>query len=196
MLNLQPSTSKLKRGYSHDVEASILSRCLSGIPDLAQASFKGNWEFSRGPGALLVMAQPSSSRIPAQVLLKHLVKFPTLKDKALVTQVYNCHAYALHLSGQGEYFHASIFPNLLSYPADNVALSLALVGSMPVAPGVNAGGDLGMSWWKQHSGGLFRDACDQQGERRYTPLCILKTIRMPGLLRRDNTIIPPQGDDL
>lgn len=53
------------------------------------------------------MAKPSSSRIPAQVLLKHLVKFRQLKDKALVTQVYHCHAYTLYLSGQGEYTQTS-----------------------------------------------------------------------------------------
>jgi hypothetical protein len=88
-----------------------------------------------------------------------------------------------------------VFPNLSDY-VDNDALSLALLGSVAVAPGLVAGGDIGINWWKQHSGGLFRDACDQQGKDRYTPLYILKEIRKPGLLRRDNTIIPPSGDDL
>jgi hypothetical protein len=179
-------------------EHATLNLCVSGAPGLAQASIKGRWEFGRKRGALLVMAKPSSSRMPPQVLLKHLIKYPELKDKKLVTQVYHCHAYTLYLSGQGEYSYSidSQVSNPSSNPVDNDSISLALVASVPVAPGLSVSGNVGMNWWKHHSGGLFRDACDEEGKNRYTPLYILKEIRKPGLLRRDNTIIPPQGDNL
>ena len=76
--------------------------CLSDIPGLTKALIKGNWEFGKNRGALLIMAEPSISRIPAQVLLKHLIQYPDLENKSLVAQVYHCHAYSLYLSEEGE----------------------------------------------------------------------------------------------
>jgi hypothetical protein len=79
---------------------------------------------------------------------------------------------------------------------DNDSISVALLGSGPVAvPAVRVGGEVGMSWWSQHSGGLFREACDAKGEPHYTPLYVLKQIRKRGLFRRDGRP-EPEGDDL
>jgi hypothetical protein len=88
------------------------------VPGVAEASVKGQWDFGRKRGAVLVMAHPSSSRIPAQSLLKHLVNLPDLKDKFLVTQTFHCHAYSLYLSGEGEKLirmEAEVFPIYQTY---------------------------------------------------------------------------------
>ena len=74
---------------------------LSGVVGLDRASVKGRWEFGKRRGALLIMAHPSSSRIPPQVLLKDLVSFPEFKENYLVTQVYHCNAYGLYFSTEG-----------------------------------------------------------------------------------------------
>jgi len=151
----------------------------AGLTGVAEASVKGQWDFGRKRGALLVMANPNSYRIPGQVLLKHLVKLPHLKDKALVTQTFHCHAYSLYLSGE-----------------ENDSISVALVGSGPAGlPLLNAGGELRMTWWSQYSSGLFREACDAKGQPRYTPLYVLKQIRKPSLFRRDGHP-EPEGDEL
>lgn len=71
----------------------------SEITGLAEASIKGQWEFGKKRGALLIMARPRSRRIPPHVVLKQLVKIPSLEDKVLVTEVLSCPAYSLYLSG-------------------------------------------------------------------------------------------------
>jgi hypothetical protein len=74
-------------------------------------------------------------------------------------------------------------------------LSTALVGSGPERPIFKDSGVAKMTWWSRHSGGLFREACDAQGQELYTPLYILKEVHRPGSIRRTP---PPEriGDDL
>ncbi|KAJ7832400.1 hypothetical protein B0H14DRAFT_2803061 [Mycena olivaceomarginata] len=66
------------------------------IPGIAEASIKGQWKFKSGK--LLVMAQPRSSWVSANALLKKLLEIPALKDKYLVTEIVACHAYSMYLS--------------------------------------------------------------------------------------------------
>ncbi|KAJ7818004.1 hypothetical protein B0H14DRAFT_2840812 [Mycena olivaceomarginata] len=71
------------------------------IPGIAEASIKGRWKFKSGKtGALLVMAQPRSSWVPANTLFKKLLEIPALKDKYLVTEIVACHAYSMYLSSK------------------------------------------------------------------------------------------------
>jgi hypothetical protein len=48
------------------------------------------------------MAQPRSSYIPRDTVLKHLAEVQALKDMFLVTEVFLCPAYCLYLSSGSE----------------------------------------------------------------------------------------------
>jgi len=155
-----------------------------GIAGLANASIKGQWSFGSKRGALLIMAQPRSSYIPRDSLLKHLAEVEALKNMFLVTEVLCCPAYSLYLSS-----------------GNNEAIDLALVGSLPVphAPGVTVGGEIEGKWWSQNTTGLFRSARDPDGKDDYTPLYMLKGIgKRQGLFSRrgDNSVPKLEGDDL
>ncbi|KAJ7688769.1 hypothetical protein B0H14DRAFT_3052155 [Mycena olivaceomarginata] len=133
------------------------------IPGIAEASIQGQWKFKSGKtGALLVMAQPRSSWVPANALFKKLLEIPALKDKYLVTKIVACHTYSI--GGHG--------------------LALLAKTPIPVAPLVSAGGELGGSWWSETGAGVFRHGCVLPGTYSFTPLFALKRIRKPGFLTR------------
>ncbi|KAJ7900700.1 hypothetical protein B0H14DRAFT_2671480 [Mycena olivaceomarginata] len=140
------------------------------IPGIAEASIKGQWKFKSGKtGALLVMAQPRSSWVPANPLFKKLLEIPALKDKYLVMEIVACHAYSMYLSNKLE---------------DTVSLALLAKTPIPVAPLVSASGELGGSWWSETGAGVFRHGCVPPGTYSFTPLFALKRIRKPGFLSR------------
>lgn len=62
---------------------------------------------------------------------------------------------------------------------DDNTISLALIATAPVppAPGLAAGGGIGVDWWTHHSGGTLRQACSKPGLSSFTPLCVMKTPR-------------------
>ncbi|KAF9461885.1 hypothetical protein BDZ94DRAFT_1298991 [Collybia nuda] len=148
---------------------------------LAEASIRGQWQFGKRRGALLIMSQPRSQHIPSNTFLKDLIGISKLKDKALVTEVVSCPAYSLYLSG-----------------ANEETISIALIAGVPgIVPVATIGGEVGMSWWSRYSSGLFREACDNAGKFSYTPLYALRKIRKPSLLRRRGSHTPdPEGDEV
>ncbi|KAJ7176095.1 hypothetical protein C8R43DRAFT_974971 [Mycena crocata] len=115
------------------------------VPGIAEASLKGQWKFGTGrTGALLVMAAPQSKFVSyPNALLKQLLAVPTMKDKdtCVVTQVSECRAYSMYLSSKSE---------------DTLSLALLSTTPLPVAPLVSAGGEVGVTWWSQTGGGVFR----------------------------------------
>jgi len=158
-------------------ELTVGAEC--GVVGLANASIKGQWKFGSRRGALLIMSRPLSSYVPPKVLLKHLVDIPTFKNKVLVTEVVSCPAYSLYLS-----------------TANNEAIELALIGTMPTPPGIAVDVEVGATWWSRNMGGMFREACDRNGLHNYTPLYTLKKIRQKHLLRRESPVPDPEDDDL
>lgn len=158
-------------------ELTLGAEC--GVVGLANASIKGQWKFGSRRGALLIMSQPRSSYIPPKVLLKHLIDFPEFKNKVLVTEVVSCPAYSLYLS-----------------TANNEAIELALIGTMPTPPNIAVGVEAGATWWSRNMCGMFREACDRNGLHSYTPLYTLKKIRQKYLLRRESPVPDPEDDDL
>lgn len=79
---------------------------------------------------------------------------------------------------------------------DNESVELALVGTMPTPPGTTVNGEVGAAWWSRNMGGMFREACDRNGQYNYTPLYTLKKIRQKHLLRRESPVPDPEDDDL
>ncbi|KAF8203544.1 hypothetical protein K438DRAFT_1580723 [Mycena galopus ATCC 62051] len=133
------------------------------VPGIADASIKGRWKFKAGKtGALLVMAQPRSSFLPTNALLKLLVNIPALGDKHIVTEIVSCYAYSMYLSSRGE---------------DEVSLALMAKTPIAITPLVSAGGEIGGSWWSETGAGVFRHGFTQPGTYSFTPLFVLKRVR-------------------
>lgn len=78
---------------------------------------------------------------------------------------------------------------------DKDAIDVALLGSIPVSPPVNAEGGVSVGRWSQNGAGVVRQACDPKGSYCYTPLYTLKQ-RKRGILRRDSPPPEPEGDNL
>ena len=62
---------------------------------------------------------------------------------------------------------------------------------------MTVGGEIEGKWWAQNATGLFRGGCDPDGNDQYTPLYMLKEIRMnhKGLFSRRGEKIQCEGDD-
>ncbi|KDR70879.1 hypothetical protein GALMADRAFT_812426 [Galerina marginata CBS 339.88] len=163
------------------IRSDLESDAEAKVPELADAPIKGQWTFRSERGALLIMAHPCSSYIPAGTLLEHLTEVKALEDMALITQVFLCPAYSLYLS------------------SGNV-VSLALVGSYPIptAPGDTVGSEHGLKWWDKNTTGLLRNGCDRKGKDSYTPLYTVKEIRKKSWLEFRRGLPRPvyEGDDL
>jgi len=147
------------------------------VPGLAEASIKGEWQFGKKRGALLIMDRPRISHIPPNELLKQLVDVHTLEDKVLVTEVVSWPAYSLYLS---------------SKQTDLISLALLVAAPQPGAVASVGGGS---KWWKKNATGLLRSACDNAYS--FSPLFALKKIPKKGFtLFRDGQVATPEGDDL
>ncbi|KAJ7202595.1 hypothetical protein GGX14DRAFT_370161 [Mycena pura] len=153
------------------------------IPGVLDASIKGRWQFRSGKtGALLVVSQPRSTRLPAaNALIADLRDVPALRDKYIVTETVACHAYSMYLSSKSQ-----------------DAVSLALVASVPVlaAPGLAAGGSASGAWWTSTGRGVFRSGCAAPETPHFTPLFALKRARArAGLRFRGARPVPDEDDD-
>ncbi|KAH7925720.1 hypothetical protein BV22DRAFT_1064371 [Leucogyrophana mollusca] len=153
-----------------------------GMAGIANVSLKGEWQFATGRrGALLIMHKPRQTYLPPGEVLEPLYKVPELKDKYIVTSAFSCPAYFIYLSDKS---------------GEKVALALVANGPIPSAPGVTAGGELGLDWWTDTQASFVRKACSKNGEYSFTPLYALKR-KLPTIRRlfRDSPIPPPSGDD-
>jgi len=141
---------------------------------MASATTKGIWEVKKGTtGAILLMHNPRIKRISDDTLGK-VAGITLLRDKYIVTKVYYCPAFSMYLSDKSEcaiptgsmYTHAC---------AGGEKISLALLGSAPVAGPSNATGGVSMTWWSNTLVGILRHGC--KPEYCFTPLYDLKHIR-------------------
>lgn len=144
-----------------------------GIPEVAEASIKGKWQFGSKRGALLLMDRPRLCSLPDNVLLKYLIDVPALKEKVVVTETVDCPAYSLYLSN-----------------GNKELISIALIGktSDPMNPTNQTGGTLSLKWWSENTTGNFHKAHNINGSYLYTTLFQCKTIRKKGLLLRDKPL--------
>ncbi|KAG8215952.1 hypothetical protein J3R82DRAFT_7932 [Butyriboletus roseoflavus] len=153
------------------------------VPDIANASVKGQWLFQRGKrGAVLIMHNPRQVFLPPNVILEPLYQVDKLIDKWLVTSIHLCPAYSMYLSDMS---------------GDKV--SLALVAQAPIAGAVGdtAGANDGLSWSVDARTGLVRKACDPAGNYSFTTLYSLRRpIKRFRRFIRDTIRPDPTGDEL
>ncbi|KAG0703381.1 hypothetical protein DFH29DRAFT_998530 [Suillus ampliporus] len=141
------------------MELSVESQ--AGVPGIATASIKGTWQVKKGTtGAVLLMEKPRMKHLTSDVLGK-LASIHLLQSMHLVTKVFYCPAYSLHLSDAG-----------------GESFSIALIGSVPVvAPVGSLEAKATMSWWNDTQTGLTRYASTT--EHCFTPLYELLHVRHP-----------------
>jgi len=136
------------------------------VPGLAEASLKVQWQFGKNRGAVLAMRQVLLTYMPDE-FLRHLIGVSYLKGKSLVTSVYSTPAYYLYLSN-----------------CKNENVQVALRANVPIpVPGLAAGGEVGVGWWSEGTSG--RHECASGPTESFFPLYGLKSIRAPGIFRRD-----------
>ncbi|KAH8105732.1 hypothetical protein DFH11DRAFT_1833103 [Phellopilus nigrolimitatus] len=152
------------------------------VAGFANASLSGQWQFDRSRGAFLVMHMPRITRVPDEFLAASL-KRGLLKDKAFVTHVYSCPAYALYLSNKSK-----------SFIMCNETVSVALVADVPsiATPGVSAGAGIGTRWVDDGVAGLFQKGCND--EALFAPLYFIKKITKCGTRRDSFDKTAPVGD--
>ncbi|KAG1728365.1 uncharacterized protein EDB91DRAFT_1161996 [Suillus paluster] len=141
------------------MELSVESQ--AGVPGIATASLKGTWQVKRGTtGAVLLMNNPRMKHLTSDVLGK-LAKIKLLQSMHLVTKVFYCPAYSLHLSDAG-----------------GESFSVALLASAPVvAPVGTLEAQATMRWWNDTQTGLTRYGSNP--EHCFTPLYELLHVRHP-----------------
>ncbi|TFY79557.1 hypothetical protein EWM64_g4456 [Hericium alpestre] len=85
----------------------------AAYPGIASSHIKGRWSFGRGRGAVVVLHKPVEKMIKDRsMLLPKLTD--TLKDRALVTSVFECGMFALLLTQKAEQLSdAAVGLNLL-----------------------------------------------------------------------------------
>lgn len=67
----------------------------------APASLQGRWDFATSRGALLIVAYPSTSELPDELLVS-LKRVKDLEGMCVVREVISCPAYSLYLSSGSE----------------------------------------------------------------------------------------------
>jgi len=126
-----------------------------------------SWRFTKGSGAVLLVAKPQRTFLPPKVLLKQLLNVPVLQDKCLVTEITKTSAYVYYLSA-----------------AKGNEVFLSLDDKAPGPPASNL--TEGVGWYSK--GGR------PDGPYEYTPLFILKKIREPWT-RREAPSFPIVDDN-
>ncbi|KAG2346248.1 hypothetical protein BDR05DRAFT_1057870 [Suillus weaverae] len=147
--------------WSKHVKQIELNVDSQAVPEIATAAIKGTWKVKKGTaGAVLLMSHPRMKRISSDALGK-LAKIRLLQSMHLVTKVFHCPAFSMHLSDtSGESF------------------SMALLGSAPIVAPVGTVDVMAtMRWWSDTQTGLERNGC--KTEHCYTPLYELLHVRHP-----------------
>jgi len=170
----EPEKSPIVNGYkvcSTDAKRSEFNAGPNdGIFDLnlTEADGKFNWIFSKKRGALLVMLNYRTESLPETVKQSMLLS-EDIKEKAVVTKVYNCKAYCLYLSNKSD-----------------ETISIQLSGQSPALYTTSVvAGDEANAGGRQGGGveGLFQRG--ENEEATFTPLYEIEKIRGPRNRRDD-----------
>ncbi|KAL5501092.1 hypothetical protein ACEPAH_9479 [Sanghuangporus vaninii] len=133
-----------------------------GVYDIAETSFKAQWQFDSSRGALLVMIKPRMTVLPNE-LLNACIGNELLERKTVVVEVFSCPAYAMYLSNK---------------KITTVGLALKVDTSDVAAA------QLDTLWRSNITSGMFQKA--YRREERYTPLFDIREVRKADK-RRDST---------
>ncbi|KDQ61809.1 hypothetical protein JAAARDRAFT_190525 [Jaapia argillacea MUCL 33604] len=180
-VKISEMTKKYPPEEAEAVEPEIVSKNVSkgelqqdpGTPGVKEAEIKGTWKFNNKPGALLLMAQPQTTRMPKELLVEMAPFKEILEVESIVTEVTTCPAYSMYFSN-----------------ADGNEVSLSLIGKIPTDASSNQS-TLPAKWWssvKESSSAAaepLRQGCDSTGLTKYTPLFAMKRRAIRKVVFRD-----------
>jgi len=149
------------------------------IPALTECSLKLGWDVKADRHAALVMIDASRHQIIFEGRLhKFIQNLPHLTDKAFVTKVYRCSAYALLLTEYGRF--GKVYVGFRSNDDSTSATT-------------PAGGD--RAWQTYSPTGIWNIGTYQPSAAPYTPLVTLKQIRPKESTMGFRDWLPPEITD-
>lgn len=168
-------------------------RAQSDIPTLAECQPKLGWDIKKDRHAVLVMINANHWEIENEgVLHRFLQKQPDLADKAIVTKVYKCSAYAQLVTeyGQKGPFYVGFKPNLTPKTTPQTSVNSFLSSSSDPSIMVE-------QLWQTHpQTANWNMGPYDPSQRLYSPLATLRQVtpKEPSLGYRDK-LPPPITDD-
>jgi hypothetical protein len=160
--------------------------CRNPAPGLV---FTRQWQFNARRGAVMVMHKPRSSTVPKGFFDEALKRrFPALKGKSVIYEVYSSPGFFMYLSNKSEYCDDTLVKILTKFKpsrsfsaSEQVTISLHANLNRPT-PGANNPPQAPFIWSSQGTPGICHHVYRASGS--YSPLFALRSVRRP-LLRRD-----------
>lgn len=179
-----------KLQYAALVSTSSPAAPNSDIPNLAECQPKLGWDIKKDRHAVLVMIDANQYEIANEGILHRFVQNkPDLADKAIVTKVYRCSAFAQLITEHGEKgpFYVGFRSNMS--PQNSISSSSLTSPS-------NSGIMVEQLWQTYPQSANWNMGPYDASQRLYSPLATLRQVtpKQPSLGYRDR-LPPPITDD-
>jgi hypothetical protein len=155
------------------------------LPALAECSPKLCWDIKKDRHAALVMIDANHHQIKYEGRLhKYIQNLPDLADKAFVTKVFKCSAYAQLITEQGQSGQVYV-----GFKANNNS------GPMSLDSTTSSSSDLDRSWLTFSQAGSWNTGQYHPIQQLYMPLVTIRQIRPKGPTTGYRDPLPPPITD-
>jgi hypothetical protein len=178
----EPTGSDKHFFTSRSPRNNTFSVITTDIPTLAECSPKLGWDIKKDRHAALIMIDANRHEIKFEGRLhRYIQNLPELADKAVVTKVYRCSAYAQLITNEGQ--------------SGQVYAGFKGNNSAPSTPNSSAASVVDRTWQTYSQTGNWNTGTHPLSSSLYTPLVTIRQIRPKGPTSGYRDPIPPEITD-